>query len=273
MSGKGEAERGKRRILRLGLTACRYPVSGKFDEMATHQEIGGLSDEDLLQRMVARYPNRFDSAYWNFFAEHVGKRLRPAPVVVDIGCGPGLFLRDISRRYPSSALYGYDVTPGMIEHARKLDYAGIRPTLEVRDVTTAPLPLAADTVHLVTMTAVLHVLDDPFPLLAEVRRVLAPGGIFLIDDWVRGPMRDYLASRSGGTGDDLKKQRARWLRLFPVHNKYTVEDWEWLLSESGFSLEASVAFRPQSRIFVLSLERGNLGTQSEITRSESQNFP
>ena len=32
--------------------------------MATHQQIGGMSDQQLLERMVERYPTRFDTEYW-----------------------------------------------------------------------------------------------------------------------------------------------------------------------------------------------------------------
>ncbi|MBI1726845.1 MAG: methyltransferase domain-containing protein [Candidatus Rokubacteria bacterium] len=39
------------------------------------------------------------------------------------------------------------------------------------------------------MSSVLHVVDEPLPVLAEIRRVLAPGGIFLLHDWVRQPLR------------------------------------------------------------------------------------
>jgi SAM-dependent methyltransferase len=34
------------------------------------------------------------------------------------------------------------------------------------------------------MAAVLHVLDDPLKTCAEIRRLLAPGGVFLLVDWV-----------------------------------------------------------------------------------------
>jgi SAM-dependent methyltransferase len=217
--------------------------------MATHQEIGGLSDEELLQRLVTSHPERYGEAFWEFFAAQVGTRLPTQPVVMDLGCRPGLFLRDFGGRYTPAALYGYDVTPAMIDHARQVAYNGVRPTLAVHNLTAQPIPVAAGTVHLVNMTAVLHVLDDPLAVLAEVRRVLAPGGLFFLNDWIRTSLQGYLASRTDRT-ENPDADRWRWFRLFPVHNKYTSEDWQWLLAEGGFRVHCSAQLRPHFQVFV-----------------------
>ena len=36
--------------------------------------------------------------------------------------------------------------------------------------------------------------------------------------------------------DVAELARQRLLRLFPTHNKYTVEDWLWLLAQGGFDV-------------------------------------
>ena len=61
--------------------------------------------------MVKTYPERFGDAYWALFTAHVAPSLPPYPVMMDLGCGPGLFLRELGERYPTATLYGYDVTP------------------------------------------------------------------------------------------------------------------------------------------------------------------
>src|SRR5882672_11197488 len=125
--------------------------------------------------MVTTHSERYGQDYWAAFDADVAPHLPASPVVIDVGCGPGLFLRDLARRDPSASLYGYDVTPAMIEYAQGLAWPGVTPTLVVHDVATAPLPHAAGTVDLVSMTSVLHVLDEPLPVLAEIRRVLPRG--------------------------------------------------------------------------------------------------
>ena len=217
--------------------------------MATHQEIGGVSDQELRDRMVARYGSRFDDEYWKFYKANVGRHLPTRPAVIDLGCGPGLFLRQLSERHRDATLYGCDITPAMIEHARELTYAGAVPTLALQDLTKDPLPQDSGAVDLVCITALLHLLDDPFAVVAEVRRVLRPGGFFLVDDWVRTPLSRYLESRGPNRGEEQENYR-RWLKMFPFHNKYTVDDWKWLLAEGGFSLVTTVQLRPHSQIFL-----------------------
>ena len=218
--------------------------------MPTHQSLSGVSDADLLLRMVTTHAERFGEPFWAFFAERVAPALPARPVIVDLGCGPGLLLRDLSARHPAATLFGYDVTPAMIAHARQVVYEGPKPTLTVHDVTTEPLPHAPATVDLVSMSSVLHVLDEPLPVLAEVRRVLAPGGTFLLHDWIRQPLPSYLAWRRDVLKEGEVESRRRGFRLFPVHNKYTPEDWQWLLTEAGFAIRNQAQLRPTHRVFV-----------------------
>jgi hypothetical protein len=42
----------------------------------------------------------------------------------------------------------------------------------------------------------------------------------------------------------------RGFRLFPVHNKYTAEDWRWLLAEARLSVLDQTQLRATHRIFV-----------------------
>jgi SAM-dependent methyltransferase len=220
--------------------------------MPTHQMLGGATDEELLQRMIDTHPDRFGDAFWTFFAKSVTPRLapHPRPVMVDLGCGPGLFLRDLGERHATAELCGYDVTPAMIDYGRRLPGAGTRLRLEVRDVSTESLPLAAGSVHLLNMSSVLHVLDEPLPVLAEIRRVLAPDGVFLLNDWIRQPLAAYLAWRREIMKEDEAQSQRRGFRLFPVHNKYTTEDWRWLLGSTGFAILDENEFRASHHIFV-----------------------
>jgi SAM-dependent methyltransferase len=218
--------------------------------MATHQALGGTSDEDFLQRLVSNHHERFGADFWATFTAQIAPALPPQPVIVDLGCGPGLFLRDLGERYPQATLFGYDVTPAMIAHGRQLPTTGARPTLAVHDVATQPLPHAAGTVHVVTMTSVLHVLDEPLPVLGEIRRVLAPNGLFVLHDWIRMPLQTYFTWRQERQEEEPDVSRQRGFRLFPAHCKYTTEDWQWVLGEAGFAIRHQKQLRPTHQFFV-----------------------
>jgi SAM-dependent methyltransferase len=138
----------------------------------------------------------------------------------------------------------------MIAHGRELPPTGATTTFAVHDVATQPLPHAAGTIDLVTMSSVLHVFDEPWPTLAEIRRVLAAGGIFLLHDWIRQPLEAYLAWRREGLGESEAESVRRGFRLFPVQAKYTPEDWRWLLGKAGFAIRHEAHLRASHQIFV-----------------------
>ena len=217
--------------------------------MPTHQSLSGATDDELLQRMVATHAERFGPSFWEFFTAHVAPALPREPTIVDLGCGPGLLLRDLSARLPAARLHGYDVTPAMVGHGQQLAFTGAPPSFAVHDV-TRPLPHATGNVDLLTMSSVLHVIDEPLPVLAEIRRVLAPAGILLLYDWIRQPLAAYLAWRREVLQESSAEAERRGFRLFPVHNKYTAEDWRWLLAEAGFRVRAETQPRASHRIFV-----------------------
>src|SRR2546422_6169981 len=200
--------------------------------------------------MVTTHSERYGQDYWAAFDAGVAPHLPASPVVIDLGCGPSLFLRDLARRDPSMSLCGYDVTPAMIVYAQGLTWPGVTPTLVVHDVTAAPLPHAAGAVDLVSMTSVLHVLDEPLPVLAEIRRGLSPRGLFLLPAWIPQPVQSYPAWRRDGPGQTGPDHLGRAFRLFPVHNKYTSEGWQWPLAPARFALQHQAALRQSHRMFV-----------------------
>ncbi len=205
--------------------------------MATHQQIANVSDEELVKRMISSHDDRFDDAFWSYFNEFVDPFLNSGAQIVDVGCGPGLFLRDLRQRYPEAKLFGSDVTLAMIDYAEEVTYSGPKPEYKLHDITEDLLPFADGQVNLLSMVAVLHVLDDPFAVCDEIKRVLVDDGIFLLQDWIRSPLPDYLERMAPDVERDQPViVKSRLMALFTVHNKYTQADWLWLLNEAGFKV-------------------------------------
>src|SRR5438876_9303501 len=107
--------------------------------MPTHQSLGGTSDEQLLQRMVTTHEDRYGATFWELFAKHVAPSLPPRLVMIDLGCCPGLLLRDLGDRFPPAPLHGYDVTSAMCAYGQQLACRGPKPPFALRDVTMRPL--------------------------------------------------------------------------------------------------------------------------------------
>ena len=107
-------------------------------------------------------------------------QLQPMTPIVDVGCGDGdgtILLADVL----GSDVVGVDPVPAMIERAR-----AAHPDLRFGLGDFEHLPLESGTVGLVTALNSWHLVPDRRLAFREVRRVLAPGGLFAI----AGAMRD-----------------------------------------------------------------------------------
>lgn len=95
--------------------------------------------------------------------------------VLDVGCGEGRFCRILREHSPGATCTGVDLTAALIERARELD-----PNGEYRVGKAEALPYEADSFDLVVSYLTLIDIDDVPAALAEMTRVLRPGGSLLI---------------------------------------------------------------------------------------------
>lgn len=99
-------------------------------------------------------------------------------VLLDVGCATGAGITALMQRYPKALPLAIDYAYPMLlaACARRVGLLRRRPRAVQADVHA--LPLADGSVHLIWSNQMLHWLDDPRPAFAELRRVLAPGGLF-----------------------------------------------------------------------------------------------
>jgi ubiquinone/menaquinone biosynthesis C-methylase UbiE len=93
--------------------------------------------------------------------------------LLDIGCGTG-FIIDLAVDLFDD-VRGIDLTPAMLAHVRP------RPNVQVYTADAARLPFAASCFDVVSAYSFMHHLQDLDPVLAEVHRVLRPGGCLYVD--------------------------------------------------------------------------------------------
>ena len=95
--------------------------------------------------------------------------------ILDAGCGSGPLFAALRDR--GAIVTGIDKSAGMVELARRR--LGDDADLRVAEL-GSPLPFPDDAFDDVTASLVLHYLEDWGPALAELRRVLKPGGRLLV---------------------------------------------------------------------------------------------
>jgi ubiquinone/menaquinone biosynthesis C-methylase UbiE len=125
-------------------------------------------------------------------------RLTGAETVVDFGAGAGMYSLPIAEALPHGTLYAVDEQQVLLDQLRlKLSerpLAGrVRPLLTVEN--HVPLPDGAG--DRVLMINVLHHIFDEPTALAEVGRLLRPGGLLVLAEFARmdrpvGPPNDHV---------------------------------------------------------------------------------
>ena len=115
----------------------------------------------------------------------------PEGLVLDVGCGPGRTTGSLAAR--GLRVVGIDLSPGMIEVARR-DH----PALDFRVGSMTALDLPDGSVAgIVAWWSIIHLPREVVPqAFAEFHRVLAPGGVLLLDPSFSGLGLSDMAARA-----------------------------------------------------------------------------
>ncbi|MGC9502881.1 class I SAM-dependent methyltransferase [Baaleninema sp.] len=111
--------------------------------------------------------------------------LPPSPRVLDLGCGTGRLLDRLARTYPDLQGTGLDLSSEMIQQARKRNAFGDRLDFEVGNVER--LPFDAEQFDAVFCTVSFLHYPRPEVAIAEIDRLLKPGGRFYWVDYLPFP--------------------------------------------------------------------------------------
>lgn len=134
----------------------------------------------LYDRLAARY-DRFHRRWLMRAGEEslaalrgsLAAELRPGMHVLDAGCGTGALARWIADMEPGARLTLVDLAPAMLERARTVPGRHVRADL-------LALPFADGGFEIVICAWALETTGDPERALAELHRVLAPGGLLCL---------------------------------------------------------------------------------------------
>ncbi|UCE86048.1 MAG: methyltransferase domain-containing protein [Deltaproteobacteria bacterium] len=99
--------------------------------------------------------------------------------VADVGCGSGVALTELGRRFPRSHFHGYEISAHALERAEARRREAGLANVSFHDSRVDPLPEDAR-FQLVTTFDCLHDMTDPAATMRAIRGAIAADGVWLI---------------------------------------------------------------------------------------------
>ena len=136
---------------------------------------------------VAALPLDVTSSFAGVGNPHAIRRIPPGAAVVDIGCGAGTDLLIAARRVGARGrAIGVDITDAMRQRAQQGAAACGLGQVDVREGDATRLPVEDRSADVVISNGVLNLVPDKERAVAEIARVLRPGGRVQIADIIIG---------------------------------------------------------------------------------------
>lgn len=155
-----------------------------------------------FDRVAGDYDNSYDGRFVRCMYREVVRRAAalPGDSVLDLGCGTGNLIR-LLREVKPADYFGADLSGQMIREAKR----NLGPEAELVAADAAALPYKDGQFDIVICNASFHHYTEPERAVAEIRRVLKPGGTLILGDpTIPGRLSRWLLNQSlhkGNSGD------------------------------------------------------------------------
>lgn len=187
--------------------------------------------------------------YERYFVPTIGKPLahgllrmaglRPGERIVDVGCGTGIVTRLAAQEVGANGTaVGVDIDAGMLAVARSVTPPALG--IDWRQASAEALPLKDASCDVAFCQMSLQFMEDRLKALAEMHRVLMPGGRILLD--LPGPVTPQFEALAESMARYITVEGKDFVeRVFSLHAPAAVEA---LLANAGFrNVEVRAATR------------------------------
>jgi len=146
-----------------------------------------IENQDYYDKFARIYENKRGKGYHKMIDELeisiLSKYIHPTDKVLEVGCGTGLILKEIDKKV--SHVVGIDLSSKMLEKAKERG-------LEVYQAEASDMPFDDNTFDLVYSYKVLAHVEAIEKTLSEIKRVLKPNGIAVLEFYNRNSLRSFI---------------------------------------------------------------------------------
>ena len=135
--------------------------------------------------------------------------------MLDIGCGGGATLQRLLKRSKNGTVYGIDISEESVAKARAVNADVLNKQVFIRQGSAEKLPYKNESFDLVTAVETVYFWPNLPNCLQEVRRVLKPGGHFVIMV-------------------EVADEDSKWTRLVDGMTAYPPEQLKAMLDDADF---------------------------------------
>jgi SAM-dependent methyltransferase len=178
--------------------------AGGEREMSVAMQPIRFDDGDAYERLMGIWSGIVGQAFLDWLSPAPGQRW------ADVGCGNGAFTKSILHRCAPAKVNGIDLSDGQLAYART------RPGVEsaiFQQGDAMALPYADASFDIAVMALVIHFVPDPAKGVAEMARVVRPGGwvtAYVWDDERGGSPTQPLQSAIVLEGGDDVRPPSTW---------------------------------------------------------------
>ena len=157
-------------------------VRRTFDRVSSHYDEHAALEQEVATRLLERLE----------FTRFSPQR------IVDLGCGTGQACVDLKNRFGKAMVIGLDSSRGMLMQLRQ--QSALQDPHRAVCADMSALPLADQSSDLLFSNLAMLWCPDPLAVFAELRRVLAPGGMLLFSSFGPGTFQELKAAGSEEDG-------------------------------------------------------------------------
>jgi ubiquinone/menaquinone biosynthesis C-methylase UbiE len=194
----------------------RYPIAAAFLAFVRYQVRKPSSG---LGRVMTSAMNASHSQMTDWGLRHIS--IEKQFTILDVGCGGGRTIRKYAAAASDGMVYGIDYAAGSVAASRAENRDAMeKGRVEIQQASVSQLPYPDAKFDLVSAVETIYYWPDPAKDLAEILRVLKPGGRVIV----------ICEMYKGGRWSSFKSPVMKLLRA----KNFTMDEYEQLLASAGY---------------------------------------